>query len=612
MKSGVKNNFMKNLNLKGNFKLLFAILFSLSFYSCAEENTSVIESSSEPSSLTIYIPVSHYLTRNGETMEPTGSEKEINELVLYLFNKDGSLSTDKPLILEKKESSVNDTPDYETYIVSELPSGYFYIFVTANLSDYCDLSDKITKITKIDLENAYLNFENNHPEAGNLPMVYMSEDDPVYSESNGLVNISGNTNITAQLTFLCTKVRLTILFEGNESFGGSVPEISQNPSISNIIFKTPIKSEIISETPIFDENERSFELEKNEWIFELEKYAYPEDYPYSEGNQPYADLTEKAKEGATKFIWQGIIYVPENITDKPSILTVSLQYNGVESTKTYELGKIKDEPDLPAKIKRGDMYDITLSLEDLSAFEYTYRIYWPVNCKTGLFIYDIDEFPYDDFSSDEKWDDKWRNQWNEDMHLGKEDQKIMDYYYVDIDKKFGINNQLKLLFNNLKGLGYNDKGNLSKSSNIFNLNNFKEVKINNRTYKVAVVKTDYYKNPEVCYEDPFSITYSDLIFFNWNTNIKIGGDLTSYIKIGTENWSSDFNQGKILDNSNYKSCYIRYEGLIPTYRLNYIFATSKLGTIQSDERYNYVYDENIEFNVQDNGERVWKFTIDEL
>lgn len=170
----------------------------------------------------------------GTRVEATDLENTFNNIYLvYQYVKDGKGKdvTDNAFRIEdltgKGSNLING---YRDYTLSFVP-GQYRFFVVVNYDEYLgDGKTVANSITSIDeIEEKINNFSTSQNIiAGHLPMGCLDTEmfRNGYRISSGIVTIDGsNTNvITAPLTFLCAKVRYTILFDASsggisEAFG---------------------------------------------------------------------------------------------------------------------------------------------------------------------------------------------------------------------------------------------------------------------------------------------------------------------------------------------------------------------------------------------------------
>lgn len=258
------------------------------------------------------------------------------------------------------------TDGYNSYPI-ELYPGNYKIYVVANLDQYLpgatttNIQDYVT--TENDIKGLILNSQTDSPlMPGHLPMACLPEE--VNGASNGYVavNQGSATTITADLTFLCSKVRYTILFDNTQPSAdnpeGGISKAFKNRSIRFFVDQEtkPVATNLrkqtqLHKTPVLSDYDDGF-LEKREyghggvdgvtgasyivtlgyWTLDLDRYYYPMDnmgrpnnnYPLRPSDQlTLWDGTLDEWKQQPRRAWQGVVYLPENeatLNDKKTIL----------------------------------------------------------------------------------------------------------------------------------------------------------------------------------------------------------------------------------------------------------------------------------------------------
>lgn len=307
------------------------------------------------------------------------SEGTINNLYLYIFKKgnDGNYTRAKAAQdIAGTNSSVNSTSytPYNDYKLS-LEPGTYKFYLLANFKDYGLTEDQLLALNSIDgIEGLTLKFENGLLTNGNLPMICKSAVGT--SESGSKINgseieISGNETskiIYADLSFLCSKLRYTVLFDNttdtsiSKDFGSKVVDFN-NPSIANILTETPITG-----------TSTKTDGAKNGAIT-LEKFAYPTESNYPSETSPNLSVSSS---NANKLAWQGIVYLPENLSSSKSTITLT----GACYKSASEMTATDKVYDLPSKVttlcpdnvnngkfERASMYDVVIKVKNYDALD---------------------------------------------------------------------------------------------------------------------------------------------------------------------------------------------------------------------------------------------------
>lgn len=288
-------------------------------------------------------------TRAGEE----AVEGTINNLWFCAFPIDGSSGENRVVNLTQNEQvnigNGTDDNDYTKYTVEKLKGGDYHIYLLANLEDYLDI-DLNKFLSEEQVQNLILHFstekyltKNNLPMAAWYKDIKNADKTPVYTEGssdekNGVFSFSASNNsLYADMTFLCSKVRYTILFN-SENDG-----VSKDFGDDYVDFDIPgthYASNLREFTPVDDNSElaskESGYIQLNNVLYSLplslDKYEYPANgdlYPQYDSTTDKVDdsLTQKHMGNNSKIAWQGIVYVPENLASTEKDQT-KLTFNG--------------------------------------------------------------------------------------------------------------------------------------------------------------------------------------------------------------------------------------------------------------------------------------------
>lgn len=341
------------------------------------------------SGLTILIPsMGEFTTRAIAPLE--GDEGNFQNLDLFIFKDDGSFY--------KHESLANVTHEtengYDKYLISGVEKGQYHFFMTANIQDYLnedtEAGDYIdltsTSLTKSNLEEAILHFSTTRMlTADNLPMACLSTEIEEANKSTGLVEIKDpDQAVHAPLTFLCSKVRLTVLFNSEENgisneFGDKSFDITLTgdnaPYLSYLSELTQVKYNSNTNIPVQKESDNTT---ISAWPLTLTRYQYPSNgdsypvYNQSEG-RPEENLTAEWDESTgnkKQKAWQGIIYVPENLTSTPTKINLSSRTEGNTQELQHSLDITTTENGSTTGTKRGGFYDVRVKVQNYNATDW--------------------------------------------------------------------------------------------------------------------------------------------------------------------------------------------------------------------------------------------------
>ncbi len=312
-------------------------------------------------------------------LDTKAKEGDIHSLWLLAYN------TTNPdyNVIRQLQSSGQLTHEYSEYRI-EFKPGTYRIYVVANLDEY--ITGEISTSTEESyLEKLILNFSPDKlpNTTDGLPMACLPAQ--VDGASDGYITVEAGTTKTIQtdLTFLCAKVRYTILFDNSE--GGFSREAFGS---STVTFNTASLTGVRKETPLTDAVnalDGAFEVGA-----QLRAVTYPNDLS---DPKDLSDLKDAAD--ANKRAWQGTMYLPENLlTGARTILHLgaTLDGNGANLSYTVKLPKnaaeANDSPentltrghfyDLVGRVTTiGDQIDITASVADWTLQALTYDLHGP-------------------------------------------------------------------------------------------------------------------------------------------------------------------------------------------------------------------------------------------
>ena len=307
-------------------------------------------------------------------------EGSIKTLWLLAYNTDNSDYN----VIRQLQSSGQLTHEYSEYRI-EFKPGKYRIYVVANLDQY--IATNISASTEESyLENLILNFSPDKlpNTTDGLPMACLpAEVDG--ADTDGIITVEAGKTKTIQtdLTFLCAKVRYTILFDNSEggfsreAFGASTVTFN-SASLTGVIPSTPLTGAVNAPDGAFKVD--PIDLKAVNDSKDLSDLAAP-------GFTPSATGAQRA--------WQGTMYLPENLlTDARTVLHLgaTLDGNGANLSYTVKLPKngaeTNDSPentltrghfyDLVGRVTTiGDQIDITASVADWTLQTLTYALHGP-------------------------------------------------------------------------------------------------------------------------------------------------------------------------------------------------------------------------------------------
>ena len=311
-------------------------------------------------------------------MDTEAKEGDIHTLWLLAYNTDNSDYN----VIRQLQSSGQLTHEYSEYRI-EFKPGKYRIYVVANLDPY--IAKAISASTEESyLEKLILNFSPDKlpNTTDGLPMACLPAQ--VDGATDGYITVEAGTTKTIQtdLTFLCAKVRYTILFDNSE--GGFSREAFGSSAVT---FNTASLTGVRKETPLTDAVnalDGAFEVDLND----------PKVINDSKDLNDLADPGFNPSATGAQRAWQGTLYLPENLlTGARTILHLgaTLDGNGAKLSYTVKLPKNDNETaspqntltrghfyDLVGRVTTiGDQIDITASVADWTLQTLTYALHGP-------------------------------------------------------------------------------------------------------------------------------------------------------------------------------------------------------------------------------------------
>ena len=437
IKQSIVSDFPISGGLKGaNLLSSLVLLLTFSLFSCADDlglHIDSEENGEDFTGITLLLPdvenaAEFGATRNDDYKNTRAFDqsRESNFNTLYIaaikVEKDNAgniISTSIPqVVLKSQANGVED--GYLKYSVSLAPGEYKF-YIVSNLNRYLldDSGNSVTFPQKAIDENSIrkliLNFNSARVlEPGFLPMACLHENLKVGSSLAEATKISGkdatikieknsNKKIYADLNYLCSKVRYTILFNREKSdFGVNSSDVidihrhvAENyPYVSYLRRQTAINTidgGSVSQDFISNSNTNNEinESDISNWPIYLDRYIYGDFDFYDDSKSPEAIKAALSslqnwdtfkEEGATwtnstylnKRAWQGVAYVPENLLkDNPTKLFFPYSFNGMtgaNSPREVKLTefKIKNQNNSETTeygVSRSKMYDVYMLIK---------------------------------------------------------------------------------------------------------------------------------------------------------------------------------------------------------------------------------------------------------
>lgn len=373
-------------------------------------------------SVTVYIPYSN-VTREGTTDGDDTSDKEAD-----IWDKEGVI-TDLWFFaypIGKGEAvvrriDINELSSDNNYRVfyCDLKQGKYHIYMTANIPGISIYT------TEEQLKAKVLDFSNgNLPVQGKLPLLYIYNNNE-NNENNETLEVSPNTSatITANMTFVCSKVRFSLCFDNTD--------YSKNSFGSNRLKITSIKvKDIVTKGGLFDGhgnngtqdkpltvNEKADFFNKDQWTYTDFLYL-PENYNKNKNTYLEIKGTELTSDGA-----------PTTITH-----TYILPLGGVAGNKSG------------GDLERGAFYDMTASITGkgkmdmkikMSVFEWDLMNVYADFSQTSLWVSRTGKSDYTNFDHDNKTGQQIlvTSQYNDSIGYKTNAKEVTVEYVSKIGKK---------------------------------------------------------------------------------------------------------------------------------------------------------------------------------
>ncbi len=364
--------------------------------SCSSDDTPQVEESDPNAAPTLSLTLSTpflsgltraAMTRSGETPsapDVTEAEAHINSLWVYIFSVDkeaGTSSLWQAINIETSTHSstgakltlptnVKGAAYHEVISGLNIPAGDYRIYVMANLDNYQssdneinpdELGDldkdakaafeaKLKSYNLVDVasgENSILSLDEALPMAAGPGADITAEGTGVETKDGIFTIKAGSVTVKADMTFLCSAVRYTFLFDN------TAPTELDSEGYANAGFSYPLQSfevtglklsKIKSVTPLYTTTATSFV--ENPATLTGSRCVYPSDYT-SFVNQPdYLTEDQTAWPATSKVAYQGKVYIPENLAtekDGKTTMTLTVKEDGKDKTYTIALPNNNNE-----------------------------------------------------------------------------------------------------------------------------------------------------------------------------------------------------------------------------------------------------------------------------
>lgn len=367
--------------------------------------------------ITIRIPNiegSAFTSTRTDEVNASLDEAKVNDLWLVVCS--GSTTKVYELLNkrdDKQNSNLLQGDKYTSFTIddNQLDADDYKIYVFGNIEDYLP-ANSLTEGTSTTLKEAtieswaldfsdLLTAENSDKlQLGNLPMACLPKEmngrNGTSVDEDGKINFQKGDvkEVEADLTFLCSKVRYTILFDNTESgFSNKFTDV--------IDFNTrdAIANKVRNSTKIVYDNDKDFNAQtafltgEESFGIPLNKVKYPteEDYPTgypnydSEDSSTSPDLEKRVDDWSDsdhQRAWQGTVYLPENRKEKETTAPLSeaditsgnltyLKFPTTTEGKNYYSLISQWNEGKYSGIKRGNFYDVVAKISTPDKVEIT-------------------------------------------------------------------------------------------------------------------------------------------------------------------------------------------------------------------------------------------------
>lgn len=317
------------------------------------------------------------------------AEGTINSLWLFAYPVDNKGETKITALSGHNSLNISADNAYKQYQVSNFATGDYHIYLLANFDSYLPSGTLSTNLRESELQKIIVNFTTGKTMAqDNLPMYCLNTDikkSPTQKVENGIFTISEGSSIYADLKFLCAKLRYTILFDSHDfSYQFSSNNVNfSGAGAENIVNSTKLYLPEPEEIPVYEKTDL-FSVSS----IDLRPVAYPgpNSQYFNIGTSttcpdPLANVNSSRWTDATyQRAWQGIIYLPENLSGGDTRTKLSFTPKGTDMEDSYsfqprELRRAQMY-DLVAKLKKTE-FDVDLKIADWDLTQLAYNLHGP-------------------------------------------------------------------------------------------------------------------------------------------------------------------------------------------------------------------------------------------
>ena len=393
------------------FIFTFLSLFGMMLQSCTDEIEYPNGGQELPmrDGITLRIPSTKGMTVSSTRaisdvdLDQTMKEGEIHNLYIIAFNANGknvikeSLSDGDAIQSDDLHDNAQGYKDFDlTSLFKEAGDGLWKIYVAANIDAYLPDGKTLSNTTienEEDLTGLKLNFFSESDgakrylldpaltEKNGLPMICLASEmlvkyksDEEFKPADGGVSISSSTNalLHADLSFLCSKVRYTLLFD-NTTFSKDIFE-GKSWNLTAVG-----ASNIFDQPYTLNRTDNSSASSNSLSNISFKEKNYPSDPDtYPTDDEAFIDNLGDAGEGAhDKRCFQGVFYFPANEReDNLTTLSFTAQEQHRENSSVkngaplyYKMNLLPKEVDYSNGMKHAHAYDIVAKVTGLQDIE---------------------------------------------------------------------------------------------------------------------------------------------------------------------------------------------------------------------------------------------------
>lgn len=374
-----------------------SILLGMAAISSCADDLEVRSNNGEPfgTTLTIYIPNVDEAAEYGRTRADYQSQADLadaNEAVInnlsffaYPVKKEGNVYVEDNSNNRKPIIQTNLTPatgaavfSYKAYTIDGFQAGDYRMYVLANLDRYVDELSLSPSTPESYIRNLVLKFGDTTDKyllEGYLPMAclntemkYDAAGNKKVDSTDGVFTLAeGQNEVYADMTFLCAKVRYTILFDKTDfSSSFSSDDVNFTDAKANNVMKeyAPMDGTAVNTSPY-----SGFTL----FSKAHEEKVYPgTDSQFLKENGPAASAEYYEKDldkltgnhAANKRAWQGTIYLPCNTSTTKTNISFTASGTGIKT----EVDAYKFDI---ASLEKGKFYDFVARVTEAQSIDFT-------------------------------------------------------------------------------------------------------------------------------------------------------------------------------------------------------------------------------------------------